>query len=248
MAYKIISGIYIIWSRIKPDRFYIGSAGTIKQRWSNHKQALRNNRHHSSKLQNHFNKYGEDDLVFEVLAVCDKKDLIAQDGIVWIEQCFMWAYKPFFNCTPNAGSPRGVKRSQAFKDAVGNRCRGKSTGRPAWNKGIKGCYSQESIDKRTESVCRFYNTEEGYTRREEISQKLKGRKKIKGHGLHVSQAKIGIKRVPLSLETRRKMSLVRMGKIVKPESKVKQKETFRKNMVKKKLNSIIGSLIIRTHE
>jgi len=257
-VYKKISGVYIIQSKIKPERVYVGSAGIIKQRWRNHKEEFKKNKHHSSKLQNHVNKYGLEDLIFKILAICDIKDLIAIDGIVWIEQCFIWAYKykgdnkPFFNETPNAGSPRGVKRSQAFKDAVGNRCRGKKTGRPAWNKGLKGCYSQESIDKRTESVIRFYQSEEGTKRKREISNKLKGKKKPEGHGARVSASRMGSKH-PLfgkhiSPETSAKMSLARIGKHLKPESIEKQKQTYARNMSRRSISKIIGALLIRNHE
>jgi group I intron endonuclease len=257
-GYKIISGVYKIQSKSKPEKVYIGSTRIIKQRWRNHINTLKANKHHSSKLQNHYNKYGEKDLIFEIIALCNDKELIPINGTIWIEQFFMWAYKykntnkPFFNSTPMAGSPRGVNRSQKFKDDVGNRCRGKKTGRPAWNKGIEGCYSQESINKRTESVRKFYQSENGLRTRETISKKLKGKKKPEGHGAHVSASIMGEKHhlfgKHISLETSVKMSLVRIGKHPKPESIEKQKQTYARNMKKRGLSSIICSLLVRNYE
>ena len=71
-----ISGIYKIESKIKPERIYIGSAVNISRRWNWHYGALRNGRHHSLKLQRHYDKYGESDLQFIILLGCEKEDLI----------------------------------------------------------------------------------------------------------------------------------------------------------------------------
>ncbi len=97
-----ISGIYKIQSIIKPERVYIGSAVGFNHRRSVHLSLLRQNRHHTIKLQRHYNKYGERDLVFTVLAECLKGDLIKT------EQYFIDIFKPYFNSSPTAGSNIGV--------------------------------------------------------------------------------------------------------------------------------------------
>jgi len=99
-----ISAIYKIQSLIKPERVYIGSAINIGNRWNIHLFKLRRKEHHSLKLQNHFNKYGEADLQFSILLGCDKEDLIKT------EQYFIDSYKPWFNICQFAGSPLGSKR------------------------------------------------------------------------------------------------------------------------------------------
>jgi len=71
-----IAGIYKIQSTVKPDRFYIGSSVNISKRWSCHINDLRKNKHHSSKLQNHYNKYGESDLRFTIILGCEENDLL----------------------------------------------------------------------------------------------------------------------------------------------------------------------------
>ena len=65
-----ISGIYQIQSIIKPERIYVGSGINIYQRWTQHKRELRQNKHHSIKLQRHYDKYGESDLVFIIIEPC----------------------------------------------------------------------------------------------------------------------------------------------------------------------------------
>jgi group I intron endonuclease len=107
-----ICGIYQIQSKIKPERIYVGSAVEIKSRWSTHRYLLRNNKHHSKKLQHHYNKYGEDDLIFSVIAICIREDLIPINGIIRPEQFFIWAYDPYFNEAPFAGSLLGFKFSE----------------------------------------------------------------------------------------------------------------------------------------
>lgn len=99
-----ISGIYKIQSKIKPERIYIGSAINISHRWNMHLFRLRKKEHHSSKLQNHYNKYGESDLLFSILLGCEISDLIK------IEQYFIDSYRPWFNICKVAGSALGIKR------------------------------------------------------------------------------------------------------------------------------------------
>jgi group I intron endonuclease len=113
-----ISGIYKIQSALKPNKCYIGSAKDIFLRWRIHLNDLRLNKHHSSKLQNHFNKYGEGDLFFTVILGCDKEDLIKT------EQYFIDSYKPFFNCSITAGSPLGVKHTDQAKKNMSNAHKG----------------------------------------------------------------------------------------------------------------------------
>jgi group I intron endonuclease len=83
------SGIYGIYSKSKPERFYIGSSVNLKIRKTHH--FLKYNKHHSQKLQNHYNKYGKDDLVFEVLEYVEKVNLDA------VEQFYIDELKPYFN-------------------------------------------------------------------------------------------------------------------------------------------------------
>lgn len=106
------SGIYIIQSSIKPKRCYIGSAVNIRERWRRHLNCLRGNRHENGKLQNHFNKDGENDLVFSVLIGCEKEDLIKN------EQFFIDSLKPWFNICQTAGSTLGYIHTKETKDVM----------------------------------------------------------------------------------------------------------------------------------
>lgn len=105
-----ISGIYKIQSICKPERVYIGSAVNIPDRWRLHLWELDLNRHHSSKLQNHYNKYGKDDFEFSIIEPCLPSFLIAR------EQEYLDKLNPFFNIAKVAGSTLGISRTDEFKE------------------------------------------------------------------------------------------------------------------------------------
>lgn len=65
------SGVYKI-RNIVNNKFYIGSALDLRDRYKGHLTLLRSEKvnHHSSKLQEDFNKFGEDNFVFEIIAFC----------------------------------------------------------------------------------------------------------------------------------------------------------------------------------
>lgn len=66
------TGIYIIESKVHPDRSYVGSACNFNSRRNRHLGDLRKDIHNNVKLQAHYNKYGEADLMFSIIVRCDK--------------------------------------------------------------------------------------------------------------------------------------------------------------------------------
>lgn len=73
-------GVYTITSKIN-NRIYVGSTRRntgvsvghfgFKARWEDHVTSLIRNKHYNKHLQRHVNKYGIEDLYFEILEVCD---------------------------------------------------------------------------------------------------------------------------------------------------------------------------------
>ncbi|MBD5589140.1 GIY-YIG nuclease family protein [Clostridium botulinum] len=63
-------GIYKIQNKTN-GKIYIGESLDIRRRWEEHKELLNNNEHHSWKLQEDWNTYGEDDFKFKILNVLD---------------------------------------------------------------------------------------------------------------------------------------------------------------------------------
>ena len=105
-------GIYIIQSIIKPHKIYVGSSKDIANRWRLHIVKLKNNTHHSPKLRCHVNKYGIDDLRFQVIEICEQYQLFPR------EQFYLDYIKPFFNTNPIAEGRRDSKLSEETRRKI----------------------------------------------------------------------------------------------------------------------------------
>lgn len=103
-------GIYCI--RLKDtSRYYVGQSVDIDKRSRGHKQKLRRGKHHSPKLQNAWNKYGEDAFEFFVLEISERdKDILCEREQYWMDE-LKAVGQDGFNICPAAGSHLGVKRS-----------------------------------------------------------------------------------------------------------------------------------------
>lgn len=105
------SGIYAIVN-LATNKLYIGSAKQLQCRKLNHLSELRNNIHHSKKLQNSYNKWGEIYFVFKVIEYCDVDKLIEREQY-WINQFDL--KNDLYNINPIAGSSLGRKMSDEAK-------------------------------------------------------------------------------------------------------------------------------------
>jgi len=135
MADTIISGIYRIRNTVN-GRCYIGSSMRIQRRWHAHRTSLRGNKHHSVALQRAWNKYGEPTFIFEIVeAVPDKHNLIDREQH-WINH-HSSASGHGYNSSPTAGSPLGVKHSEASK-AKSRLTRSTPEFKAAWSAKMRG--------------------------------------------------------------------------------------------------------------
>jgi len=83
--------IYKIKSKSIPERIYIGATIYKKKRWWRHLRDLKLNKHCNNRLQEHYNKYGESDFVFEIIEKCEYECLDEREEF-HIKKC-----KPYFN-------------------------------------------------------------------------------------------------------------------------------------------------------
>lgn len=163
----MISGVYII-KNSENSKFYIGSSQDIEGRWLNHLYELRKNKHHSIHLQRAYNKHGEDNFKFSILARCPIEYLVK------LEQWFLDSMKPEYNILKNAWSVLGMKHSQETKERISKHFKGK----PAWNRGIpmsedsKIKLSTNRKGKGTNKRLKRWNLES----RQKASDSKKGRK------------------------------------------------------------------------
>lgn len=67
-------GIYLI-SNLINNKVYVGQSINIEKRWTQHKRELRNSIHENKKLQNAWNKYGEENFEFSIACECEEKQL-----------------------------------------------------------------------------------------------------------------------------------------------------------------------------
>lgn len=109
-----VSGVYKIVNLIN-NKFYVGSAVNLYDRYYSHKASLKKGRHKNSHLQNAFNKYGEENFKFIVLEECEIKDILIR------EQYYKDLYKSYdrevgYDICKIAGNSLGVKRSEEFKE------------------------------------------------------------------------------------------------------------------------------------
>lgn len=84
------SGVYQI-RNIIDGKIYIGSAIHFRLRWQGHVKALRKGYHHSIYLQRAWNKYGEENFVFEILLVCEP----TKEELLYYEQAALDSYKSY---------------------------------------------------------------------------------------------------------------------------------------------------------
>src|SRR5690606_28209515 len=86
-------------------RGYVGSAVSLKKRWREHRRQLQDGRHHSRFLQRAWNKYGPLFFRFQVIAYCDR------DNLLFYEQRLIDGLKPDYNTSPTAGSQLGYRHT-----------------------------------------------------------------------------------------------------------------------------------------
>ena len=103
------SGIYKI-ANIKTGDFYIGSAVKFNLRFNRHKFDLKNQKHYNKMLQNIYNKYGLENLSFEVIEIVKNKD-----NLIFREQYYLDTLYPRYNICKIAGNCLGRKMSEENK-------------------------------------------------------------------------------------------------------------------------------------
>jgi len=114
------TGVYKLINKITGD-FYIGSASRIGKsnslsgfyvRFDKHKRQLNNNSHYNRFLQKSWNKYGEKNFEFEILATCPPEYCIK------LEQYFIDILNSTFNIRKIADSNLGIKFTEEHKNKI----------------------------------------------------------------------------------------------------------------------------------
>jgi group I intron endonuclease len=115
-----LTGVYGIKSKLN-NKYYVGSTSVISgcvikgflKRWICHFHELENNKHHSTKLQNHVNKYGIYDIEFVILEVLEDITMCRQREKFWID--LLDSYYNGFNSSLEADSSIGGETHPRYK-------------------------------------------------------------------------------------------------------------------------------------
>ena len=107
------SGIYQIRNKVN-GKLYIGSTSNFVRREREHFRRLRKDGHSNAHLQSAFNKYGDDNFVFEIIFLCSRKSLI------FYEQKYIDFYgvEDLYNIRVIANSNLGTKLSEETKKKI----------------------------------------------------------------------------------------------------------------------------------
>lgn len=116
----LTSGIYKFTNKIN-GKIYIGSAKNLRKRFVQHRSNLRLNSHHSSHFQNAYNKYGENEFLYEIIENVENFDdlitreqyyldtlLFAKDYVNKVNNKFI---ELGYNINPNASNRLGTIQS-----------------------------------------------------------------------------------------------------------------------------------------
>lgn len=103
-----ICGIYKIENIINKFK-YIGQSHNIYSRWYSHKRELNKNTHHNYKLQNDWNKYGQNNFDFEIIDICDISELNDRE-MYWIKK--FDSYNNGYNLDLGGLGVRGYKHTE----------------------------------------------------------------------------------------------------------------------------------------
>lgn len=231
---KRLTGIYKISNTVN-QKVYVGSAFCLVRRYDMHKSRLARGIHHSRGLQASVNKYGLENFRFELIELCDKKDVIPKEQY-WIDRYN--SYKKGYNSSPTAGNRAGMKLSEReiamiIKRNTGRPCspetrrkigesqKGKIISveqRKKMSKTLKGRkLSPESKAKQSASLKKYAQTPEAKAHYVKIGGMNKGRKMKEEFRIAMSKRQKGKPGRPLSEESKLKISEKNKGRPKTPE-------------------------------
>lgn len=105
---------------------YIGSACNLARRRREHFSKFRRNVHETKRMQYCFNKYGEINIIYEVVEIVDDLENLLTREQYYIDLYKVCNRKIGFNTAPIAGNCRGVKHTDETKRKISECQKGKT--------------------------------------------------------------------------------------------------------------------------
>jgi group I intron endonuclease len=206
-------GIYWIRNTIN-DKVYIGSAKNLTDRKKHHFLSLEKGTHHCVHLQRSYNKYGEENFIFELIMYVDDFSMLLKVEQIFLDMFFENFFEYIYNTYRIAGSGAGHIASEETRKKISESGKGKivseetkrkisesQLGEKNWNYGNKA--SEETRKKMSESRMGDKNPNYGKTTSDETKKQI---------SLANSGENSALYGKPKSEETKRKMSLSNAGK------------------------------------
>lgn len=168
-------GVYSIRNVLTGDQ-YIGSSVSIESRWACHKSGLKHG-NGSKHLQRAWNKYGEENFIFEVLEECEQ-ECVRQLELKYFDK-FEWT--SLYNLSKKTTGGRGELSEEArlrIAKATSERTKGKPLSEEHKAK-IGAAHKGRKLDQRQKDL---------------VSQQKKGKKLTEEHRAKISQSLIGNQR------------------------------------------------------
>lgn len=218
-------GIYKI-TNIVNNKVYIGSTiRSFSKRWGEHRRGLRDNKHHSTYLQNSWNKYGKDNFIFEIIEELHNKDeiYINSKEELWINY--------YNSCNSKFGynNENIIDNKRNLSEATKEKIRKTKIGKIA---------SQETRKKMSEShMRRFRENNEipwntGKTPSLETKIKMSNSQLGRKHSSEtIEKIRNGNKGKKVSIESRLRISLSKKGSI--PYNRKFDEETIKQIRIKR---------------
>lgn len=129
------TGIYIIENKIN-KKYYIGSTTqSFERRFYHHKLNLRRGTHHSIRLQRAWDKYGEDNFIFDILEEYPKECCASMEQW-WITMTGCYSPNVGYNICRQVGTTLGYRYSPEQKKHISEALQGKFSKEkhPMWGK------------------------------------------------------------------------------------------------------------------
>lgn len=227
------SGIYRI-RNLKNEKSYVGRAVDLERRKFQHFKALKTGASHNSHLQNSWNKWGEENFLWEVLEICDADSLMIREAR-WIEELDSCNPQRGFNMKIESGD--GTWRLSDETRAEWSRRRKElwaadhykdhpyarpKTGEnnPRWGAVI----DEELREKISRAVRETAAREpERFAKSDETRKRMSAAAKKKWDNLSEEERK-------LSPETREKISAAGRGRFVSEETRRKKSESMKRTL------------------
>lgn len=176
-------GIYIIKNKVN-KKLYLGKTIHIEKRRKEHLNRLRRGKHENKYLQRAFNKYGEQNFIFDVLI---KDNSLTDDELDSLEIMYIRLFNLKdsnygYNLTYGGGGSVGYKATEEQRRKRSIKSKGKNN--PFYGKKI----SKEQREKMNDGIRKVTKTKEY---REKMSIVMKGRVFTEEHSKNKSLAQMG---------------------------------------------------------